>query len=195
MEVRQVSARINEENLPQQSCWSTDKIRKEQEADWTLKPIREGAAKSHRPKWEVIAPYGKVTKTLWTQWDSVRERNGVLHRYWESNNGKETTLQLIVQEAMWPKVLLQLHSTRTAGHFGVNKTLKRLQQHFYWPGCRDEVRKFCKECDLCSSRKGPRRKTKAPMQIYRVGLPMERIAIDALGPLPESNRIEETSIS
>ena len=136
----------------------------------------------------MIAPYGEATKTLWAQWDSLRERNGVLHRCWECNNGKETTLQLIVLEAMRPEVLLQVHSTRTAGHFGVNKTLKRLQQHFYWPGCGEEVRKFCKECDLCSSRKGPRRKPKAPMQIYRVGLPMERIAIDVLGPLPESNR-------
>ena len=36
MKARQVSARINEENFPQQSCWSTDKIRKEQEADQTL---------------------------------------------------------------------------------------------------------------------------------------------------------------
>ena len=76
---------------------------------------------------------------------------------------------------MRQEVLLQLHSTRTAGYFGVNKTLKRLQQHFYWPCRREEVRKFCKECDLCSSGKGPRRKPKAPMRIYKVGLPMELV--------------------
>ena len=107
MEARQVSARINEENFPEQSCWSTDKMRKEQEADRTFKPIREGVAKSHRPKWEVIAPYGEVTKTLWAQWDSLRERDGVLYRCWESNNGKETTLQLVVPETMRSEVLLQ----------------------------------------------------------------------------------------
>ena len=107
MEARHVSARINEENFPEQSCWSTDKMRKEQEADRTFKPIREGVAKSHRPKWEVIAPYGEVTKTLWAQWDSLRERDGVLYRCWESNNGKETTLQLVVPETMRSEVLLQ----------------------------------------------------------------------------------------
>ena len=122
MEARQVSAKKNEENFPEQSCWSTDKMRKEQEVDRSFKPIREEIAKSHRPKWEVIAPYSEVTKTLCAQWNSLRERYGVLYRCWESNNGKETTLQLVVPETMRSEVLLQLHSTWTAGHFGINKT-------------------------------------------------------------------------
>ncbi len=39
---------------------------------------------------------------------------------------------------------------------------------------------------MCSSRKGPQKKQKAPLQLYTVGAPMERIAIDIMGPLPVS---------
>ena len=43
-------------------------------------------------------------------------------------------------------------------------------------------------CDLCASRKGPAQKQRGPMKQYNVGAPMERIAIDVLGPLPLSHR-------
>ena len=52
--------------------------------------------------------------------------------------------------------------------------------------CQTDVKTWIKECDVCSSRKGPRNKQKAPLQLYTVGAPMERIAIDIMGPLPVS---------
>ena len=39
---------------------------------------------------------------------------------------------------------------------------------------------------MCSSRKGPHKKQKASLQLYTIGAPMERIAIDIMGPLPVS---------
>ena len=45
---------------------------------------------------------------------------------------------------------------------------------------------WCGQCDVCAARKGPSRKIKAPLPTYVVGLPMERVAIDVLGPLPVS---------
>ena len=79
-----------------------------------------------------------------------------------------------------------LHGTQTTGHFGVNKTIERLKQRFYWPRCQTDVKNWIKECDVCSSRKGLRNKQKYPLQLYTVGAHMERIAIDIMGPLPVS---------
>ena len=79
---------------------------------------------------------------------------------------------------------MQLHSTPTAGHLGVNKTSDRIRQRFYWPHCLQDVKDWCKNCDLCASRRGPPRKQRAPMHQYNVGAPAERIALDVLGPLP-----------
>ena len=47
---------------------------------------------------------------------------------------------------------------------------------------------WCARCALCSSKKGPSQRQKAPLVKYVVGSPMERIAIDAMGPFVLSDR-------
>ena len=43
-------------------------------------------------------------------------------------------------------------------------------------------------CRVCAARKNPHRFPRAPLQVYNVGVPMERVAMDILGALPVSNR-------
>ena len=47
-----------------------------------------------------------------------------------------------------------------------------------------DVNFLCKNCDKCAARKSPRKAPRAQLQKYVVGAPMERWAIDILGPLP-----------
>ena len=74
------------------------------------------------------------------------------------------------------------------GHFGVTKMLKQVKQRFYWHQMRTDVKRWCEKCDMCSSRKGPVRKPRAPLKLYMVGAPMERIAMDIMGPLPTTRQ-------
>ena len=76
----------------------------------------------------------------------------------------------------------------TAGHLSVNKTLERVKDRFYWPGCTKNVNDWCQECDLCASRERPTRTPRAPLRTYKVGAPLERVALDILRPLPDSDR-------
>ena len=85
------------------------------------------------------------------------------------------------------EVLHQLHNTVTSGHFGVSKTFGRVRERFYWVGCQRDVQDWCRSFDTCASKKGPSRKIQAPMAQYNVGVPMERLAADILGPLPVSD--------
>ena len=39
------------------------------------------------------------------------------------------------------------------GHFGVDKTLNRLTQDFYWPNMRADCEKLCEECNICNMAK------------------------------------------
>ena len=73
------------------------------------------------------------------------------------------------------------HSLTTASHRGVRKTLSALQSRYYWPG-------LVARCHVCGSKKTWGRKRRAPLKQYVVGAPIERIAIDILGPLPETPR-------
>ncbi|XP_063868206.1 uncharacterized protein LOC135104608 [Scylla paramamosain] len=76
----------------------------------------------------------------------------------------------------------------TSGHLGEKKTLCRLRQRFYWVGMRSDVIEWCRACDVCSGKKGPTRKNRAPLQVYSVGAPMERVAVDIAGLLPLTPR-------
>ena len=48
------------------------------------------------------------------------------------------------------------------------------------------MQRWCRSCDACASRRGPPKKIRASLAQYNVGSPMERVAIDVLGPLPTS---------
>ncbi|KAG8490986.1 hypothetical protein CXB51_014129 [Gossypium anomalum] len=47
----------------------------------------------------------------------------------------------------------EAHSGGLMGHFGVNKTLATLQEHFYWPRMRKYVEQVCKRCIACKKAK------------------------------------------
>ncbi|XP_043809768.1 uncharacterized protein LOC122723079 [Manihot esculenta] len=45
------------------------------------------------------------------------------------------------------------HSGGLMGHFGVQKTLDMLNEHFYWPNMRKYVEKICAQCFACKQAK------------------------------------------
>ena len=81
-------------------------------------------------------------------------------------------------------------SCTTRLHLGTWASLNpcRVQERYYWAGCHQDVQQWCKSCDICAMRKGPPKAVRAPMAQHNVGSPMERIAVDVLGPLPESEQ-------
>ncbi|PIK54590.1 hypothetical protein BSL78_08521 [Apostichopus japonicus] len=117
-------------------------------------------------------------------WKVLCLRNGILYRKWESDSGNEISLKLVVARSMRNEVMSLLHSNATAGHLGVKKTMRRVQSRFYWAGYHKDIERWCRQCEKCSSRKGPIKSHRARMQKYVVGAPMERVAMDILGPLP-----------
>ena len=114
-------------------------------------------------------------------------REGVLYRKFESIGGDGSIWQLVVPRKLRKEILHQLHDAKTAGHLGCTKTQSRVSNRFYWHGSKSDVTRYCQSCDLCASRRRPHKTPRAPMQTYTVGAPLERVAIDVLGPLPVSN--------
>ncbi|XP_033139528.1 uncharacterized protein LOC117131541 [Brassica rapa] len=45
------------------------------------------------------------------------------------------------------------HGGSLMGHFGVAKTLKTLQDHFYWPRMKRDVERLCERCATCKQAK------------------------------------------
>ncbi|GFN97038.1 reverse transcriptase [Plakobranchus ocellatus] len=87
-------------------------------------------------------------------------------------------------------VLKLAHDIPLAGHQGMRRTKKRIQNQFYWPGMYREINKNVKSCHICQkcSKKGPAT-SRAPLQKMPViTTPFHRLAIDLVGPLAKSDR-------
>lgn len=95
-------------------------------------------------------------------------------------------LQMVVPKAVQNIVLALGHSIPWAGHLGRQKTLARIKKHFYWPGLRADVVKFCKTCPECQLTSN-RLPSKAPLHpLPVIGVPFERLAMDIVGPVEKS---------
>ncbi|KAK3895061.1 hypothetical protein Pcinc_001229 [Petrolisthes cinctipes] len=126
--------------------------------------------------------------SYWSRWDLLRLDNGLLERQWETPDGLVKYWQLVVPKKLWSKILNESHNQITSGHLGVKKTLSRLRQRFYWMGIRQEIEEWCRACDVCCAKKGPKKRGCAPLQQYQVRAPMERVTVDIAGPLPRTDK-------
>jgi Reverse transcriptase (RNA-dependent DNA polymerase)/RNase H-like domain found in reverse transcriptase/Integrase zinc binding domain/Chromo (CHRromatin Organisation MOdifier) domain len=85
-------------------------------------------------------------------------------------------------------LLHDAHSSLLAGHFGIGKTTKALQQHYWWPGLRDDVTHYIATCPLCSMNKVPH--TRPAGLIQPLPVPPRRfgsISMDFIGELPDTS--------
>ena len=163
--------------------------RRAQRGDTDLAPvIRCLEAGGERPSWEVISAESPSTKHLVEQWATLKLDRGVLLKRWEKARGGDSSWLVVVPRSLRAELLQELHAGLTSGHLGEKKTLSRLRQRFYWVGMRADVQGWCRACDTCCAKKGPARKTRAPLQLHHVGAPMERVAVDIAGPLPLTSR-------
>ena len=161
-------------------------IRGNQVEDPDIEPILSAMTDNKiRPTWESVSAGTKSLKTLWTQWDRLGVRDGLLYRTYERDEASGELLQLVVPEKNRHEILQYCHNIPSSGHLGVEKTLYKVQQNFYWPGIKDSVKRYLEACDKCAAKKQTR-KGKAPLQQYLVGEPFERIELDIFGPLPKT---------
>ena len=127
-------------------------------------------------------------RNLWLLWNQLHMVNGLLYKRNYTNSKLTTGLQLVVPENLRDRVLKASHTSVLSGHLGLKKTLSKLQRSFYWLNMRETVRIFLKNCVTCGSRKRPTSKPRAPLGEYTSGSPMDRVAMDIMGPFPTSSK-------
>lgn len=166
----------------------TAEWRTQQEQDVDLQSVLQWVEEGQRPPWDEVAGSSAATKGLWSKFQALRLKDTVLQRAWKEPATGEERWQVVVPRTLREAVLKTCHGTPGAGHFGVSKTLRRLRQGFYWGRARRDVEDFCRRCDLCTAHKGPSERSHALLQQLGVGAPMERVAVDVMGPFPRTDR-------
>jgi RNase H-like domain found in reverse transcriptase/Reverse transcriptase (RNA-dependent DNA polymerase)/Integrase zinc binding domain/Integrase core domain/gag-polyprotein putative aspartyl protease len=163
--------------------WETCQIN-----DADLKVIIDWKKRGIRPLWGEVSSMSVPVKSYWAQWDTLIFENEVLKRVWESPDGKLKILQVIVPKSRISEVLKEVHNGVSGGHLGINKTVAKIRERFYWLRCRMDVLDWCHRCNDCAQSKGPKTRSRGRMRQYNVGAPFERIAIDVAGPFPTSDQ-------
>ena len=140
-----------------------------------------------RPALDEIPHLGPISKHYWSQWERLKLVSGVLYREWFETKGDFKTLQLVLPQEWHEEVLNMLQDNICTGHLGITRTIARVRRRFYWVGFKQDVNK-CNSCQVCQARKMPTTPLTAPppLKPYLVGMPMERVQIDIVAPLPES---------
>ncbi len=164
--------------------FTTEQLKQQQANDPVLVKVRGWLEARTRPDWQAVSSQGPEIKSFHSQWGSLELHDGMIYRRWQAPGGGIDRLQLLVPHTLRSEVLRWVHGAAGAGHFGNSKTVRRLRQRFYWPGCRQDAELHVHCCDVCTAQKGPSRRSHAPLQQYLVGAPMERIGVDILGPFP-----------
>lgn len=157
-----------------------------QKADPVLGLVHEWLSQESRPTREEISGLAPSLKAYWNMWSTLFLCEGKVCRH--VSQSVDDHHQLLVPRGSIKDVINLAHSSPTGGHFGIQKTLQKVKQQFYWVDCARDVENYCQCCTTCQARNGPRRKQRSELKIYDVGAPFERVAIDILGPLPTTER-------
>ena len=88
--------------------------------------------KEQRPEYSDIKHENNVIKSLWSQFNVLEVRDGLLCRRWEDN--EEVSYQIVIPLSERREILQECHDARTSGHLGISKTLARVRENFYWTG-------------------------------------------------------------
>jgi hypothetical protein len=123
--------------------------------DDEMGPLLQEVEAGQRPEWKDIADRNPTYKGYWAQWKSLVVRDGVLERLWECADGTTKTAQVVIPRSKVKEVLTEMHGWPSGGHLGVNKTLAKVRQRYYWLHSRDDVESWCRQCDTCGASRGP----------------------------------------
>lgn len=110
--------------------------------------------------------------------------NGVLYRF--SPESEEEEAQQVVPKAQITRILQENHDSPLSGHYGVERTIQRINKRYYWPGMRRHITEHVSRCLECQKFKPSNLKPAGLLQTPIQSQRFEILSIDLFGPLPET---------
>ena len=172
----------------QSALWSPAGLESAQKSDpdigFVYRLIESGVSK---PTWSEIVHQSGDIKTLWSFWQRLAIRQGILQRRFESIDQKTEYWQTIMPKTYREEFVRAIHAGATGGHFGLRKTTAAVQSRAYWPTWSSDVATCLRKCPECARYHRGTLPRQAEMQTPRAGEPWERVSIDITGPHPKSS--------
>ena len=138
---------------------------------------------------------GDIIKKIWK--NNIREKEVV--QALEKNDGvtwEEDRVAYMKGRVYVPnnkelreEILREHHDPVDIGHSGQHRMMELLKRTYWWPGLKEDVKKYIQGCFKCQQNKVQHQKKAG--ELYPLEIPQgpwQEISIDIIGPLPKSNR-------
>jgi len=89
------------------------------------------------------------------------------------------------------EILREHHDPADIGHPGQHRMMELLKRTYWWPGIKEDVKKYVQVCFKCQQNKVQHQKKAG--ELYPLEIPQgpwQEISIDIIGPLPKSNGMD-----
>ena len=110
-----------------------NEMQQAQEDDQNLSTVLSWVKNGKKPHRSVLQGQSRDVWVLWNNFDCLKIVKDNLCRSFEDSSTGQSHLQQVVPTILRPKILESIHSSTTAAHLGVTKTLDKLRARFYWP--------------------------------------------------------------
>ena len=181
---KQTSVEVTPETMFIPSYTSKD-IQMLQREDKDLGILHSWLDDKSLPSRDEVAQYSPAVRKYWLNTENIVRKKGVLYqKRWVYVPQETLKYQLLIPKALRQEIIRNNHDTLLSGHFGVNKTSSKIKKKYYWYQMDQDIRLYIRQCKQCNKDKDPRKKPKARLGLYLAGYPMDRIAVDIMGPMP-----------
>jgi hypothetical protein len=83
------------------------------------------------------------------------EEQHILEQHCKSADGQSKIAQIVLPWSRVNGMLIQPHGGPSGGHLGVNRTLNKVWLRYYWVQARNNVEKWCRQCNTYAASCGP----------------------------------------
>ena len=149
----------------------------------TISAVIDGTMSATDVNFPALSPAEKV---LYGMRKHLFKDDQVIYRRWLTTDGTQRS-QLVTPQGIRKEIFRMAHEENSGGHLGARRMTAKIKRRYFWPGMTTDIKQWVLSCDECASRSCYNLK-KNPMQKYRVGAPMERVAMDVMGPLPRTTQ-------
>eukprot|EP00794_Sanderia_malayensis_P018389 gene18389-biopygen12333 len=145
-------------------------------------------------KWIVFLSEGELPSDKDLANKMVKEKesfvvgdDGMLYRKCKTKTG-HARRQLVVPKLQIGQILMRMHDHQLSGHPGFFRTYRKVQQKYFWPKMKSDIKRHIRHCEECAKFKSPKPAGKTPLKSIVTSRPLQIVAMDFVGPLPNSDR-------
>jgi len=162
---------------------SDDDVIELQAEDDDFGPVVQWLTDGYEPTYDELRSFSLTTRQLWDLVPMVHLLDDVL--VFRPNDTPD--VKLVVPYSLHKQLFDANHSGLLAAHLGSLKMLKELKHSYFWPGMRQDVDAWCRECETCARGKGLPSRRHGTLQKVLTGAPLDIVAIDILSGLPATS--------